>query len=43
MVAVAKDLSRAAALQESLEKAAEIDWLARANGGQPIDIPDLFD
>ena len=43
MVAVAKDLSRAAALQESLEKAAEIDWIARANGGQPIDIPDLFD
>ena len=43
VVVVAENLSKASALQESLEKCVEIDWLARANGGQPIDIPDLFD
>ncbi|MBR3228051.1 MAG: class II aldolase/adducin family protein [Erysipelotrichaceae bacterium] len=42
VVVVAENLSKASALQESLEKATEIDWLAKANGGKTVDIP-VFD
>lgn len=42
VVVVAKDLSKASAIHESLEKAVEIDYLAKALGGQPIEIQNYY-
>ena len=42
VVVVAENLSKASAIQESLEKAVEIDWIAKANGGKTVDLP-IFD